>query len=160
MKVFVRTDSLAGGEKPVVIAIYPDDSDVPINAYGEGTTLLNVPMHAIERPPPDTGVGFVLSHNWRDTVGDVPIKAEAKHRIEEAFPISDQLNNLHEMIDAVMKYGIDISKWPAEARRSKTESDKKWNYVSEVRERAKTHVAAMPYNPSSDKIWPRRLMQK
>jgi hypothetical protein len=160
MKVFVRTDSL-GTQKPTIIAVYPDDSNIPANAHGEGMTILHVPMQAIEKVPPvnspEGGRLPVLSDNWREAAGDMPVKAEAKRRIEEAFPASDQLNSLYEMVDTVVQYGIDITKWPADARQRKVEFDKKWKYVAEVREQLKTHSAAMPRDPSSDKIWPRRL---
>jgi hypothetical protein len=158
MKVFVRTESL-GTEKPAVIAFYPDDSNIPANAHGDGITVLNVPMQVIEIPA--AGIGEFrlpsLTSNWREAAGDMPVKAEVRRRIETEFPTSEQISSLFELIDALIRHGSDISKWPTDVRQRKAEFDKKWKYVTEVQEHGKTHAAVMPRDPSSDKIWPRRL---
>jgi hypothetical protein len=161
MKVFVRTSNLAE-EKPIVIAFYPDTSNVKDDAHGDGVTVLSLPMSALVTPDPrNKGVNlYTLSSDWRQTSGSLSVKGEAKRRIEQVFSISDQLNALHEIIDIVVKHGADASRWPGSVRDRKIELDEKWNYIGEVRERVRSHEPAMPHNPGSDKAWPRRLAKK
>ena len=161
MKVYIKTEEMAG-EKPFIIAFYPDDAIVPDNAHGEGVTVVSVPMGAIKLPlpdSPDAQAGFSMPHlapNWRELAGAAPVQAEAKRRIESAFPLSDQLSSLYDMVDAITKHGPDISRWPADVRQRKTAFDEKWKYVADVKAKAHEQGATVARDPSNDKLWPRR----
>ena len=157
MKVFVRAADLPG-EKPMVIASYADDVDIADDAHGQDVNVLTLPAHAIVQ---DERLGsLTLAENWRERAGGLPVRVEAKRRIEEAFTISDQLNALHEVIDLVVKHGTDATQWPTEARQRKAELDERWEYIGEVRERVRAHAPSVPLDPHSDKVWPRRLTKK
>jgi hypothetical protein len=161
MKVFIRTSDIAN-EKPILIASYPDESDIKDNAHGEGMIVLTVPREVIQSPTHGAaGNGMpYLAKDWRERAGTVPVAAEAKRRIEDAFPISDQLRSLHEMIDAMTKYGAQEAAWPPEIRQRKAAFDERWKYVTDVTSKANEHAPAMPRDPSNDKLWPRRPMKK
>lgn len=159
MKVFVRKSDLAAGDKPVAIAFYPDNSDIADDAHGEGVTVLTLPMHALVQPNPASGGLYHLADDWRERAGSLPVEAEAKRRIEETFGAQEQLNALREIVENIVKHG-SISNWPEEARTRKAEFDEKWNYVDEVRERARAHAPSAPIDPGSDKLWPRRFPKK
>lgn len=157
MKVFVRSSNLAG-ERPVVLAFYPDDSNVGNDAHGEGVTILTLPMEAIEKGE-HSGLPSLVK-DWRARAKSIPIHAEAKRRIEEAFTIEDQVNALREMIEMIMEHGLDSERWPVAARERKIAIDEKWSYIDEVKERARAHSPNVLINPDSDKLWPRRLTKK
>jgi hypothetical protein len=157
MKVFIRSSDLTG-EKPRVIAFYPDGSDVPDNAHGDGITVLNLPMSVLVREAYDPVP--VLAEDWRARAGSLVVEAEAKRRIDEALPLSEQIGALREMISFIVQYGVNVSEWPAAATARKAELDELWNYIDEIRERARAHMPAIPPNPVSDKVWPRRLAKK
>ena len=97
-----------------------------------------------------------LVTGWRDKAGAIPVKAEAKRRIERDFSVADQLNILHELVDAILKHGADMSKWPADVRQRKMAHDEGRKYIADVRERARTQTI-VPRDPASDKLWPQRL---
>jgi hypothetical protein len=160
MKVFIRTTDL-NSETPNLIACYPDESSVSDDAHGEGMTVLIVPREVIESPKLEINGGMpYLATNWRERSGAMPVKAEAKRRIDDAFSVSDQLTALHDMIDAITRYGADASKWPEDVRHRKVTFDERWKYVTEVTDKIREHAQAPPRDPSSDKIWPRRLAKK
>jgi hypothetical protein len=161
MKVFVRAGELAG-EKPTVVACYSDESEVSDKLHGDGMTVLTVPSGVIVTEPlPGGGMSLPrLASNWRERVGSVPVAAEAQRRISDAFSVSDQLSSLHDMIDSVMKYGADETRWPQDARQRKAAFDEKWRYVVDVKNKLRELSASPPSDPSGDKIWPRRPMKK
>jgi hypothetical protein len=157
MKVFIRTNDL-NSETPVVIACYDDEKSVSDDAHGAGMTVLTLPRELVESPKLEVNGGMpYLAKNWRERAGAMPVKAEAQRRINEAFSISEQLIALHDMIDAVIKYGADSSKWPEDVRHRKVLMDERWKYVSDVNNKIREHANMPPRDPASDKIWPQRL---
>jgi hypothetical protein len=156
MKVFVRRSDL-NSAAPRIVASYPDNTDVMDDAYGEGITVLNLPPNVLLA---DGGLGMVLAQDWRQHAGTLPVKTEAKRRIERVFTISDQLNALHEIIAIMMQHGSDPSQWPDQTKARSAALEELWNYIDEVRERARAHASAIPYDPSSDKVWPPRPAKK
>jgi hypothetical protein len=160
MKVFIRTNDL-DGKTPTVVACYADETEIRDDVHGEGMTVLSVPREVIESPKLEINNGLpYLAANWRERVGSAPVKAEAKRRIDDAFSVSDQLNALHDMIDAIVRYGTDPAKWPEDARHRKVLFDERWKYVADVKAKVREHAAVLPRDPGSDKIWPHRLMKK
>lgn len=97
-----------------------------------------------------------LVKNWRERVGSTPVEAEAERRIREGFSASDQFNALYDMFSSLVKHGTDPTRWPEDVKQRKADYDRRWNYVNEVRSKAREHSAAMPRDIASDKIWPRR----
>lgn len=158
-KVFVRTNDLSN-ERPIIVASYPDDTTIADDAHGEGMTVLTVPSQVLGGPSKESLGMSSLVAGWREHAGDMPVKAEARRRIEKAFSVSDQLNMLHDMVDAITKHGSDMSKWPADVRQRKMTHDEGIKYIAEVRTKTRAHRDAMPRDPASDKIWPQRLAKK
>jgi len=156
MKVFIRSDEIAS-EKPIVIGMYPDDSNIADDAHGSGISVVSVPDGLVERT---RGEPLRLAANWRERVGSSPVAAEAKRRIEDAFSLADQVQSLHDLIEAIVSHGPDMSKWPADVRQHKQALDEKWKYVGAVRAKANEHSKALPRDPSNDKAWPQRLVKK
>jgi len=157
MKVFVRNSDLSQGGQPPVLAFYPDDSSIPDDAHGEGVTVLNLPESAITKEKPRSGRGvfrYVLVHNWRNVGGEQIANSEAARRIKKVLSESDQLAALWEFLGYILKYGIDVTKWPPEAFAWKKELDEKFNYIKAVKERAQVHSPNMPLQPASDAAWP------
>jgi hypothetical protein len=111
MKVFVRP-----GKTPAVLGFYPDDSDVPNDAYGSGVEVLSVPQDAIKFEPREDGKMFpVLQANWRE-------------RVEKAglYSLAGKVAALHDLFDYLVKHGTDTSKWPARAKERLTQIEKMW----------------------------------
>jgi hypothetical protein len=159
-KVFIRSSDLTR-ERPIVVASYNDDVDIPDNAHGEGMSVLILPSYLLAGPSTESLGMSSLAKGWRARAGEIPIKAEAQRRIEKGFPVLDQLTLVHEMIDAITKYGTDLSKWPADVRQRKMAYDEGCKYITDVKDKARTHSAGvMPRDPASDKIWPPRLTKK
>ena len=158
-KVFIRTDDL-GNDRPIVVASYKDDIVIADDAHGAGMTVMTVPDQVLGGPSPGSLGMASLTRGWREHAGDMPVKAEAKRRIEKAFSVSDQLNALFDMVNAITQYGADMSKWPADVRQRKNDYDAGHRYVTEVRNKAQTHIATKPRDPASDKIWPQRPAKK
>lgn len=158
MKVFIRSEHLAD-EAPIVVGCYPDESLVKDEAHGEGVTVLTLPDDLVISDA-DKGGLLTLIKDWRQRAGALPVKAEAKRRIVQAFTVSDQLNALHEIVDLITKHGSDVSAWPAGAQQRKAEFDERRNYIGEILERARGHAPSLPRDPRSDKIWPHRLAKK
>ena len=161
MKVFVRTGDLSGGKRPEVVAFYDDDTDISPDAHGPGMSVITVPGHLIahERDERNPMVPMVprLADNWRSRVGPHFTAAEAERRVNDVLAPSEQVSALHEVVEMVVQHGTDVSKWPSVAKARKAELDEKWNYLGEVRERARAHAPSAPIDPSSDKVWPARL---
>jgi hypothetical protein len=155
-KVFIRTNDLSN-ERPIIVASYPDDATVADDAHGQGMTVLTVPSQVLGGPSKESLGMASLAAGWREQAGDMPVKAEAKRRIESGFSISDQLNMLHEIVDAITKHGADMTKWPADVRQRKMAHDEGRKYIAEVRDKVRAHRAAAPRDPASDKIWPQRM---
>jgi hypothetical protein len=151
MKVFIRSDQ-ATVEKPAILGYYPDDASIPDDAH-PNAMIVTVPNGVLEM----SGGMPRLAKDWRERAGSLPVGAEAKRRIESAFSIHDQLQAIHDVQEAMLTHGPDQSKWPSSARQLKASHDEKWKYVAEVRAKAQEHATALPNDPSSDKIWPRRL---
>lgn len=159
MKVFIRTTELASGKKPRVIAFYPDETAVKPDAHGGGTTVLTLPENTVIRDDRRKGGSgmYVLADNWQELAGSMPADAEAKRRIDDVLPLTDQVDRLREMIDLIISHGVDQSKWPPEASQRKAEFDERLRYVNEVKVRARKHAAGTAVNEiGSDKVWPRR----
>jgi hypothetical protein len=155
-KVFIRSSDLTR-ERPIIAASYQDDYPIPDDAHGEGMTIMTLPHSVLGGPSKDSlGLPSLLP-GWRERAGDIPVKAEAKRRITEAFSISDQLNALFDMVDAILKYGTDQNKWPADIAQRKRAYDEARKYIAEVMEKARVHVGVMPRDPSKDNAWPPRL---
>lgn len=159
MRVFIRTDELTN-DKPTLIAFYPDDSSVADDAHGEGMTVLTLPREVIQNSQGMKGGMPHLAADWRKRAGSVPIEAEAMRRIEESFPLAEQVKSMHDVIDIITKHGADMSKWPADVRQRKAAYDEKLKYVADVMDKARANTATMPHDPGSDKIWPRRPTKK
>lgn len=158
-KVFIRTSDLTH-DRPIVIASYKDDAVIAADAHGEGVTVMTVPDQVVGGPSPNSLGMASLVAGWRERAGDMPTKAEAKRRIEKSFSVSDQLNVLHDMVDAITKYGADMTKWPADVRQRKMAYEEGRKYIAQVREKVSAHGATMPRDPASDKMWPQRLTRK
>lgn len=159
-KVFIRTNDL-GNERPIIFASYKDDSLIPDNAHGEGMTVLTLPDGLLGAVSQEALGMASLVKGWREKAGDIPVKSEAKRRIEQGFSTADQLNALHDLIDAMLKYGADISRWPADVQQRKLNYDEGFKYIADVMEKTRAHAsAAMPRDPASDKVWPHRLTKK
>jgi hypothetical protein len=175
MKVFVPTSQL-GEVKPKILGVYPDNSSIADDAHGEGVTVLTVPGSAIVYDMP-FGIpgkplgpeGFrqkikgnrpMLAADWRQKAGAMPVEAEAKRRIAEAFPLDEQILSLLNIIDTIVTNGTDVSKWPYAAQQLKNELDQKRRYISEVKARAQQNVQVLPSDPGNDHIWPPRLPKK
>jgi hypothetical protein len=166
MKVFIRTDQL-NEQKPQIIATYPDESSVSSSAHGEGVTILTLPTDVlarnVRRPGQQPYVRRskfnlpTLVNDWRQRAGTIPVEAEAKRRIGDAIASNDELLKI---LNDIMTFGADVSKWPPDAVQRKIELDEKRNYIDAVRKQMLIHSAAMPYDPSSDKIWPQRILKK
>jgi hypothetical protein len=164
MKVFIRSSEI-GEDSPTVIATYNDDIDVPSNAHGEGTTMLTVPRSAIIPSPDATIAGRLaavppkLISGWRERAGQTIAEGEAKRRIDDVLPSSDQLITLHELIALSLQHGTDVSKWPTDAKNRKAEIDDAWNYVRAVKERARSR-GPISGDPTNDRSWPTRIARK
>ena len=157
-KVFVRTNDL-DNERPIIVAKYRDDTVIADDAHGDGVTVLTVPDQVLGGPSKESlGLPSFVA-GWRGLVGDIPVKAEAKRRIERSFSISDQLNALNDMVDAILKHGVDMARWPADVRQRKMAYDEGHKYIADVMDKVRAN-ATMPRDPSSDKVWPRRLTKK
>lgn len=159
MKVFIRTAELERGDKPKVIAFYPDEAAVKPDAHGGGTTVLTLPNNTVIRDDRRKGGSgmYVLADNWRELAGSMPVEAEAKRRVDDVLPLTDQVDRLRETIDLIISHGVDQSKWPPEANQRKADFDARLRYVNEVRERARSQsTTAASHEISSDKFWPRR----
>jgi len=156
VKVFIRTGDLSS-DTPTVIACYSDEVSIKNNAHGEGMTVLHLPAAAIEGPNETNRNVPRLFAKWRELAGSMPVEAEAKSRIEEAFPSFEQLDALRDLMESAMKYGWDAAKWPADAQQRKRSYDEKWKYVADVKDKAREHSAALPRDLGSDKVWPHRL---
>jgi hypothetical protein len=159
MKVFIRTADL-DKERPIICASYGDDTVIADDAHGEGMTVLTLPSKTLGGPSRESFGMPSLVAGWRGHAGDMPVKAEAKRRIEQAFPVLDQLGALYDIIDTITKHGLDMSKWPADVRQRKLGYDEGFKYIADVNDKARTHAAAMPRDPASDRIWPKRLTKK
>jgi hypothetical protein len=158
VKVFVRGTT---DKNPMVVAFYPDDADVSATAHGEGVTVLTLPAGVIAAPKKDGGSGMpTLIDDWRDRAGAIPVEAEAKRRINEAFPLAEQIDALQDMLTFLMKHGANPATWPEDALARKAEIDVRWKYVGEVKERARAHGSVPVLDPGSDKIWPTRIPKK
>ena len=156
MKVFIRTSELSA-KKPNVVAFYPDSTDIGDDAHGDGMTVLILPQAVVTADR--LGMIF-LDESWRERAGSLPVDAEAKRRIDEAFTVSEQVEALRDLVQFLIEHGADVSNWPADAKERKALLDERWRYIDEVRERARAHGRAPPFDPSSDKAWPRRMTKK
>jgi len=154
-KVFIRTNDLAN-ERPIIVASYADNTEIADDAHGQGMTVMTLPAFLLGGPSKESLGMSSLVTGWRDKAGAIPVKAEAKRRIERDFSVADQLNILHELVDAILKHGADMSKWPADVRQRKMAHDEGRKYIADVRERARTQTI-VPRDPASDKLWPQRL---
>jgi hypothetical protein len=155
MKVFLRSEDLASGEPPTVIASYDDNASVPADAHGAGMIVVTVPANLIDyhnRLPR-------LVPDWRERAGPALMAAEADRRIGEVLSPAEQQSTLYEMIQFILQHGTDISTWPADAQERKADIDNMWNYVREVRQRQQS-MASVPANPGSDKVWPIRVAKR
>jgi hypothetical protein len=157
-KVFIKSDQLTH-ERPIIVASYADDTVIADDAHGPGLTVMTVPNSVLGGPAPESLGMSSLIPGWREKVGSLPVKAEARRRIERSFSISDQLNVLHDMVDAITRHGADPNKWPADVRQRKQVYDEGRRYIADVREKARGH-AVMPRDPASDKAWPQRMTRK
>jgi hypothetical protein len=157
-KIFIRTSDLTD-ERPIIVASYKDDTMIADDAHGEGMTVMTVPDQLLGGPSPNSLGMASLVAGWRERAGTIPVKAEAKRRIEKSFSISDQLNVLHDMVDTILKYGVDTSKWPADMVQRKAAYDAGRKYIADVREKVRANQI-MPRDPASDKVWPQRLTRK
>jgi len=158
-KIYIRNSDLTL-ERPIIVASYSDDTVIADDAHGEGMTVLTVPNQLLGGPSPGSLGMASLVTGWRERAGQMPVKAEAKRRIEAGFSVSDQLNALYDLVNAILQYGTDIHKWPADVTQRKLVYDEGFKYVADIREKTKSHGAAMPRDPGSDKIWPQRLAKK
>ena len=173
MKVFIKTSEV-GESTPRVVATYSDDSDVADDAHGAGITVLTLPASVLrytKRPmllpgkQPFTNRSFgaqmpTLAADWRERAGAMPVEAEAKHRIAAAFPPDEQTSALIDVINAIISYGTDVSKWPSAAQQLKAELDEKRRYIAEVKMRVQSHIQTLRHDPSNDKIWPPRPLKR
>lgn len=158
MKVFVRTGDLAIGDKPRVLAFYPDSTEVKDDAHGDGVTVLTLPSNAVVRQGRGRRGGgmFVLADDWRDRAGSLPVEMEAKRRSDEVFPLAEQISSLRETVQNIFTHGSDPTQWPDDLKTRKAELDEKWRYLGEVKDRARASASAPLIDLRSDKIWPRR----
>jgi len=155
MKVFIRTSSL-NEKSPQVIATYDNSSTIKSDAHGPDMTVLELPdaIHLI-------GIGLAegaprLPDDWRERFSEPILEAEARRRIEEALPISEQLSTLRETVELILHHGQDVSTWPKEAKDRKADIDDAWNYVRDLRARVRA-LKSLPANPVSDKNWPTKI---
>jgi hypothetical protein len=112
MKVFVRP----GGKTPAVLGFYPDDSDVPNDAYGSGVEVLTLPQDAIKYEEREDGKRFpTLVTNWRE-------------RVEKAglYSLAAKVAALHDLFEYLVKHGTDTAKWPARAKDRLAQIEKTW----------------------------------
>jgi hypothetical protein len=163
MKVFIRASELDSGE-PVVIASYDDAVDISPHAHGDGMILVTVPGNVLTYETTLAGSFLLrglpkLARDWRERSSELTIAGEAKRRIEEVLPASEQMATLYDIVDFFLKHGTDISSWPTDAKDRKAEIEQMWNYVREVKERARA-LKSTPANPTSDKVWPTRIAKK
>jgi hypothetical protein len=159
MLVFVlRTELNAeDADHPVrVIANYSEDQRADIHLHGEACTRLTLPDTALARTtPPIVGmppVGFVLATDWRMDYMPI-INGEAGRRIDLVFPDYKQRNATAAVQDWITTYGTNVAIWPAQAQAFKTESDRGWTYVQDIRDVANAFTS-LPTDPTNDSLWP------
>lgn len=178
MKIFIRASQMSD-KNPQVVASYSSDSPVAADAHPD-TIMLEVPELVLVQapmphlayspiqgdraarsssPPPPHEPFPRLPDGWREKLADPILQAEAKRRIDEVLPPLDQVATLHEMIDLILRYGVDSSSWPAEAKDRKAEIDDAWRYLHQVKERVRS-LRALPANPASDRNWPTRIAKR
>jgi len=149
-QVFVRSIDISL-TNPVVMAMYPDTRPVDPTIHGQGMSVYTLPMEAIQQPSAATGLMPVLVDNWQSMV---PVATMGALRTENTFPLSAQIESLHQTIEGILKYGTDLSRWPREVRQNKANFDELWKYFDEINERVKAYVASPTHDLSSDKAWP------
>jgi len=155
VQIFLRSSDL-GLQNPPIIALHPDVRKVDNTTYGDGMTIYWLTMDAVKYPAPDSGDSLRLVDNWQNYITAPAVTMEATQRIESAFSTMELIDSLHQSIVMMETYGTDISKWPAQARQIKAEIDAKWKYIDEVKIQAEAHIAHVPHDLSSDKMWPAR----
>jgi hypothetical protein len=150
MQVFVRKSDLA--TSPVlVIASYPDAPTLAMTLHGDGTTLLSLPPNKIDssKPPP------VLFADFRATCMEQMCNDQAARRIIDAFPTYMQTNATSDFTRSVTLYGADPTAWPSDAQARKTEADRGWAYIADVRRACdglETNITLI--DPTDDSNWP------
>lgn len=162
MKIFIRTSSLAE-KSPQIFAMYSADAHVAADAHGPEMTMLEVPEMRFERlPDASSATGAEtfprLPEDWRERLSQPIMQAEAERRINEVLPPSEQLASLSELVMLLMQHGYDPSAWPEDAKARKAEIEHAWNYVRDVKARARSHRTA-PFDPTGDKNWPTRIVK-
>lgn len=156
MKVFVRT-SQVNEKSPDVVATYKSDAEVPEGAHGEGMTVLELPSDMVVLSP-DPLRPMKLKDNWRSANPEKVMDAEADRRVHEVFSVKDQLEAIYDLVSITIDYGTDEAQWPQEARDRKAAIDKGFNYVGQVRDRARqSRGGEVKINPAGDAAWPKRI---
>jgi len=113
MQVFVANESLsqiASDDVPIV-AVYEDGVRVADNAHPGAQRVFVRPGDIVLG---DFGRA-VLRKGWRDALAE-SVDEEAEHRILETFPASSQRIAALKLVLAIIDYGSDPKKWPADAR--------------------------------------------
>jgi hypothetical protein len=152
MKVVLKSSELNSNERPTVIAFYDDNVEVSAAAHGDGMMVITVSssMLDLSQHVPK------LAADWRTKAGKAITESEAKRRVDEVLPLTEQVSSLRETVELIVQHGADLATWPAEAKTRKAEIDNKWTYVDAVHERARA-MSVTPHNPVSDKVWPTRI---
>lgn len=148
----IRNDLLIeDAQNPVrVVASYGNAMVLAIDFHGPSCTLLGVADDLVVYQRDNSR--NVLASNWRDDYKPV-VNAEASRRINLVFPEYKQRNHTARVQDDITKYGADPASWPQQEQDFKIESDRGWQYVSDVRA-ASNAWSAMPTDPTADAIWP------
>lgn len=108
MKVFI-SKSEQTSKNPRVLAVYSDATEIADDAHGKDAIMLRLPGNAL--------VAKI------DPVTGVPLPSTLADRWQEAKPTGD-VAVLHELLNTVIDYGHDVTKWPPEARALKVKIDK------------------------------------
>jgi hypothetical protein len=131
-------------------AVYPVTANLPIEFAGLDCTSLIVADNLILNDRDN--FRSVLVATWRDDYKPV-VNAEAARRINLVFPEYKQRNFTAHYQDNITSYGADATVWPPAEQTFKTEYDRGWQYIGDVRA-ASNAWSAMPTDPTADAIWP------
>jgi len=146
-QVFIRSTDV-GAANPVVVGMYPETRPVDNDTHA-ATSIYMLPIEAIVQPTDATGYVPTLVDNWQSMI--IASSMGAMH-VEANFALSAQVESLRETVEAMMKYGTDVTKWPPDVRTKKNTVDEKWKYVDAVKETMRTKAGS--HELASSKSWP------
>src|SRR5262245_2937123 len=158
LKVFVKNEELTK-PTPTVMASYDEATTVPEGAHGENVVNFLVQDQFLKISD-DIPPRQYLIEGWRtaDTALEInPVmRAEAQRRINAVFSPEQRIASVHELVEMLLKYGLDPAKWPNDAVARRGQIERLWNYVRDVNERAKSHKM-VPTDPTNNSNWPTRI---